>query len=269
MSDRFEKGAERGTPGYSSRPMVWLLGNMFLIPVRAFIHGMELLVKTMQGMQNATDRTLGVIAGEGPTNSGSTATTGDVEPAGSTQAAVIGERASETDRAETCSVENDETTDKERVKMPDTNLNDDMLKLVRYKILFIRRDYEYAFPEKEELVYDNMTDSAFTAWKVAEFIQSLDRTEVPTKWREKIPSYPPKQEVRRVDGREMLVIHSLPETDKKFLRVYFEVLQRYAREKLKYEEDQLDALRGIREAIEHHGVHAGPPGGGETEKKPK
>ncbi len=135
--------------------------------------------------------------------------------------------------------------------MTDTNLNDDMLKLVRYKILFIRRDYEHAFPEQEELVFDNMTDSAFTAWKIAEFIQSLDRTEVPTKWREKVPPYPPKQERRIVDGRETWVIHSLPETDKKHLRVYFEVLQRYAREKLKYEEDQLDALRGIKEAPGH------------------
>ena len=27
-----------------------------------------------------------------------------------------------------------------------------MLKLVRYKILFVKRDYEYAFPEQEELI---------------------------------------------------------------------------------------------------------------------
>ena len=34
--------------------------------------------------------------------------------------------------------------------MSDKDLNDDQLKLVRYKILFVKRDYETAFPEREE-----------------------------------------------------------------------------------------------------------------------
>jgi len=236
---------------------MWLLGSMILIPVKVFIHGMEMLVRTMQGMEDATDRGLGVIAGEASTNGDGGESTTAAGSASGGQPAVFSGPANGTDTADTHNLSNHATSAKEIEKMTDTNLNDDMLKLVRYKILFIRRDYEHAFPEQEELVFDNMTDSAFTAWKIAEFIQSLDRTEVPTKWREKVPPYPPKQERRIVDGRETWVIHSLPETDKKHLRVYFEVLQRYAREKLKYEEDQLDALRGIKEAIERHGVTPG------------
>ena len=53
-----------------------------------------------------------------------------------------------------------------------------MLKLVRYKILFVKRGYEHAFEEQEELVSDNMDASAYTAWKVAEFIQKMRRGEV-------------------------------------------------------------------------------------------
>lgn len=253
MNSPFETGPPEGAR-HSSRNVVWLLGNMILIPVRAFLHGMELLVRTMQGMQDATDRGLGAMAGEPPANTSGEGAAAPTESPNTIQPAVFSGAGAGMSSADTLNLGSHETISKESTKMPDTNLNDDMLKLVRYKILFIKRDYEYAFPEKEELVFDNMTDSAFTAWKVAEFIQSLDRTEVPHKWREKTPPYPPKQERRTVDGREIWVIHSLPESDKKFLRVYFEVLQRYAREKLAYEEDQLDALRGIRKAIEEHGI---------------
>lgn len=240
MSGEFETTPERDPARYSSRTVMSLLGSMVMIPVRAFVYGLDIFVRTMHGMQNATDRGLGVIAGESVNHS-------DAEPpqpvGGPQPVAVAGPALAHSKIVQ-------ETIGKETVKMSDTNLNDDMLKLVRYKILFIKRDYEYAFPEQEELVYDNMTDSAFTAWKIAEFIQALDRTEVPEKWLKKVPPYPADR--RRVGDKEF--IHRLDETDKKFLRVYFEVLQRYAREKLKYEEDQLDALRGIREAIEKHGV---------------
>jgi len=40
-----------------------------------------------------------------------------------------------------------------------------------------------------------------------------------------------------------------PEDDKKYLRVYFEVLERYKREKFRYEEEQIDVLREIRDEI--------------------
>jgi hypothetical protein len=134
--------------------------------------------------------------------------------------------------------------DKE-IKMSDKDLSDDQLKLVRYKILFVKRDYETAFPEREELVSDNMTGEAFTAWKIAEFIQRLDREEVPEKWRKK--SYPRKYgDHDKRDGK--YYIGKLDdEHDKKYLRVYFEVLERYVREE--DEDTDVDVLREIRDAI--------------------
>ena len=125
----------------------------------------------------------------------------------------------------------------------DRDLHDDMLKLVRFKILFVRREYEHAFPEREDLVSENMDGSAFAAWKTAEFIQELHRaeTDIPAKWREK--DYPPP-EFRR-DGR----LTGLPDEDKKYLRVYYEVLERYPREKFKYEEQQIRVLEQIRDKM--------------------
>jgi len=99
----------------------------------------------------------------------------------------------------------------------DKNLRDDTLKLVRYKLLFVKREHEKAFPEQEDLVHENLDEAAFTAWKVAEFIQNNPNL--------------------------------VREEDKKYLRVYYEVLQRYPREKFKYEEDQIRVLRQIRDNL--------------------
>ncbi len=133
--------------------------------------------------------------------------------------------------------------------MPDTNLSDDMLKLIRYKILFVKRDYEHAFPEVEELVHDNMDSTSYTAWKIAEFIQRLSAgdTKVPGKWSNGYPSDTDAQGnyLYRKNG----ILTGFPEDDKKYLRVYYEVLDRYVRESFKYEEDQIDVLKEIREAI--------------------
>jgi hypothetical protein len=99
----------------------------------------------------------------------------------------------------------------------DKNLRDDMLKLVRYKVLFVKREHEKAYPEEEDLVSDNMDDAAFTAWKVAEFIQNH-----------------PNQ---------------FQEEDKKYLRIHYEVLERFPREKFKFEENQIRVLEQIRDKM--------------------
>jgi hypothetical protein len=135
------------------------------------------------------------------------------------------------------------------------DLHDDMLKLVRYKILFVKREYEHAFPEREDLVAENMDGLAFTAWKVAEFIQELGRgdTPVPKRWQDK--NYPAAEYVR--DGR-LLGLH---EGDKKYLRVYYEVLERYPREKFKHEEQQIRVLEQIRNKLPKRGrAGNGSPG---------
>lgn len=134
----------------------------------------------------------------------------------------------------------------------DKDLADDMLKLVRYKILFVRREYEVAFPEQEDLVEDNMDSTSFAAWKVAEFIQRIHRdgADLPARWKDR--RYPfekddnGKYKYLDADGKRLL---GLPEADKKYLRVYYEVLDRYPREKFKHEEQQIRVLEEIRDAL--------------------
>ena len=146
----------------------------------------------------------------------------------------------------------------------DKNLHDDMLKLVRYKILFVKRSYEHAFPEQEDLVYDNMDGNSFTAWKVAEFIQELakvtsakpeDRARigvpVPGSWK----TYPEKKFI--FDDKYLT---SFPHEDKKYLRVYYEVLERFPREKFRHDERQIEVLEDIRDRMPDSKSGAGKSG---------
>jgi hypothetical protein len=138
----------------------------------------------------------------------------------------------------------------------DRDLRDDTLKLVRYKILFVKREYEVAFREQEDLVYDNMDATSFAAWKVAEFVQRLHETgeEVPLRWRNRYPNEP-EDRSRYIQGG---LVRGLPEDDKKYLRVYYEVLDRYPREKFRHDEQHINALVDIRDEI--RGLRTGAAG---------
>jgi DNA-binding MarR family transcriptional regulator len=129
--------------------------------------------------------------------------------------------------------------------MSDKNLRDDMLKLVQYKILFLKRDYEHAFPEQEELVADNIDEAGYTAWKIAAFIQQLREqrhTPVPKNWK----LYPPHDP----QCREGSTLIGFPQDDKKYLRVYYTVLQRWPREAFNFEEKQIEVLKQIRDKMQ-------------------
>jgi hypothetical protein len=126
----------------------------------------------------------------------------------------------------------------------------DQLRLVRYKVLFLKRDLEVAFPEEEELVAEEMNEAGFIAWKIAEFIQKMSRQEVkqPGKWAEK--NYPSKvgggMVVSTPSGNYVI---ALPDQDKRHLRVYVQVLATYDRERTYYERDQIKVLEQIRDRL--------------------
>jgi len=135
-------------------------------------------------------------------------------------------------------------SDSDRDRDRSRDLGGEDLKLVRYKVIFVKRDYEVAFPEREELVADNLNDTDFTAWKIAEFIQHLDEEPVPRSWRDK--NYP-----RSYDGETDPRVRYIDEGDKKYLRVYFEVMTRYEREEFHHDEREVGVLEEIRDAIKN------------------
>jgi hypothetical protein len=215
-----------------------LFGELVMLPFTVLVQGMELFIKTIQGMQKVADDGMDVMAG-GTTEAPAPAPVRHSDQVGNTTG------------TETGGVDKDDaaTNPKENINMSDKDLSGkDTLKLVRYKILFIKRDYETAFlPEREELVSDSMDATGYTAWKIAEFIQRLAEreTRVPGKW----DGYPENRNPPALPYRAGDILLGLPEDDKKYLRVYFEVLDRYDREEAKYEQQEIDVLKQIRDRI--------------------
>lgn len=219
--------------------MLQFLGQMIKLPLEAFVLGMEMFVKTMQGAQRIANQSVDTLT------EGTDQTLTDTF---SREPKVIRDVVIDVAASEEGSQTPQQTTHKEERRMPDKDLSGKDLKLVRYKILFVKRDHEHAFDEQEELLHADTDDSGFTAWKIAEFIQKLPRdagmqdgVRIPRKWASK--NYPPRE--YRSDG----YLTGLPDEDKRFLRLYFEVLHRYPREELEYQEQQLDILRGIRDDL--------------------
>jgi len=218
--------------------MIQLISQLVKLPLEAFVYSMEMFVQTMQGLQ--------YIAYQGIDMMGDWDSRAPVEVSSResavpevTQAMPAGASRGQTETTQG-------TIQGEARRMPDKDMHDDMLKLVRYKILFVKRDLEYAFPEKEELVAENTDAAGYTAWKIAEFIQKLRETPIPEKWRSK--KYP--REVHETSPPSPPpMIDDLEEDDKKYLRVYFEVLERYPRERFRYEERQIQVLEEIRDKM--------------------
>lgn len=127
----------------------------------------------------------------------------------------------------------------------DTDLSGDALKLVRYQVLFVRRGYEHAFTEQEALLAENLDGDAFTAWKIAEFMQELRRGEAPAPAAWRAQNYPPGGYVR--NGK----LIGLPPEDQKYLRLDYRVLARYPRQRFNFERRQIRVLKQIRDAIRH------------------
>jgi hypothetical protein len=251
--------------------MMQFFDQLMKLPLAAFVFSMEMFVKTMQGLQGIAYKGIDTMVGgvaqtsgglpgsqSDLTNDVTNGAIGDSAEAMSQTAWGGGWRMSDRDWREGERRMSDRdwregerrTSDKDwregERRTSEKDLRDeDYLKLVRYKILFVKRDYEYAFPEKEELVSENTDAAGYTAWKIAEFIQDLPKTPIPEKWRSK--KYPPVEVGS--PPRDSTMIHALPEDDKKYLRVYYEVLDRYPRERFKYEERQIEVLEQIRDKM--------------------
>lgn len=228
--------------------MMWLWGQLMMIPAAALVYSVEILLRTMQSMQQITNQGLNVMAGP---MAGSNRMF-DEQEAPDTQ--VTGQKNSNmNNRNEEETLNNDNFN----YCNPDQK-GGKCLKLWRYKVLFIKRDLEHAFDEAEDLVPDDVQD--ITAWKIAEFIQKLaaaDKVVVPWKW---LDHHYPRLEYLRINGkaptsqkevdearnaRIPIYLWGLPEEDKRFLRLFAQVLAQYTREDPQYDKQQVEVLREI------------------------
>lgn len=128
------------------------------------------------------------------------------------------------------------------------------VKLITYKISFVKKDLEAVLLKDGEEIVDDASDcgTSLEVWKTAEFVQTLHENpgKRPKKWLAK--DYPDKkyrtdQNGDQRDNGEYYT--GIPEEDKKFLRFYQDVLATYERESTNYQEKQANALDGISSSL--------------------
>jgi len=238
--------------------MIQFFGQLMKLPVDAFVYSIEMLVQTMRGIQHLAYQGIDLMA-DGNVQAPVAATGNAGAHRGRTEATLVTvqeerEMADRDIRDRDWDDRDKRDRDKYSRDWDDSDwcdgdkYSENVLKLVRYKILFVKRDLEYAFPEKEELVTEsNIDETGYIAWKIAEFIQDLKNVEIPRKWRDK--RYPRNVELTSPPEASPK-INELPEDDKKYLRVYYEVLQRYRRERFRYQERQIEVLEQIRDKLQ-------------------
>ncbi len=117
------------------------------------------------------------------------------------------------------------------------NLEDELVKLVAYTIVSVRRDAEHVMPEGEGtiIVTDSRSRDDFTSWMIARYVQNRLATIA------KVPD----PEARRKLNKELA-------EDYQYLRIYYVVSYRWPREPMEIEKREIEALEQIRDAIDQY-----------------
>jgi hypothetical protein len=137
----------------------------------------------------------------------------------------------------------------EKRAMRDQDLSGDDVKLVRYKILFVKRDLEVAFPEEEDLVTYPTRPAEYGGLRVADFMRRAwgvlpseeAAPKIPAKWQS--AGYPGESHRSPEGGWRV------PPEDERYVKLYFEVLDRFPREAAEYDKQKVEVLRDISRKI--------------------
>jgi hypothetical protein len=213
--------------------MMRFFGQMMKLPIAALVSSMEMLAKTMREIQKSLESNIDVVS------DGLAQTLNDMSDGTGVA------RAASMDRSGRISGDGADTTqqniDKEEKDMGDQDLGGDDLKVVRYRIIFTKRDYEAVLDEADEEIVDYPTDGgSFGGLKVADFMGKLaaGAVHLPIEWRGR-KDYPPKK-----DGK-----WRIPRDDRRYIKFVYEVIRTVEREEAAYEKDEVKVLREIRDVL--------------------
>jgi hypothetical protein len=117
-------------------------------------------------------------------------------------------------------------TESTNPQRPDAHndLGDDLVKLVAFTIVSVRRGAERAMPGMlaagSVVITDSLTGQAFSSWVIQRYLSSLTEEE-----------------------------RAAIEPDRKYLRVHYVISRRWPREPLAHERDQVAILEGIGDSL--------------------
>lgn len=215
-SGQRDRNVSRPGAGTRELELIDLVGGMLRLPLAMLTVGVEMALRTLWSIQKATEESVEQASGRVAAPVVETVAPAFGGTEGPRRAGEPGPAAPirEVQPAAREAAANQDS--KERRAMGDHSLGDDRVKLVRYTIVSIKRDAEQILHRDEEIFDDAMSDDAFATWVISKYGSS--------------------------SGMSM--------EDRKYLRVSYEVLGHWPRQDRKYEKRQLEALEGIREAMQ-------------------
>ena len=129
---------------------------------------------------------------------------------------------------------------KESNGMVDTDLSSDDLKVVRYRIIFKKRDYETELETNEALINYSTDGGSYGALKIAEFFDKVLAGQVPL---------PAKWKHLRYPRNATDVKWRIPNEDLKYVGFSYEVIRREERQEKDYDRQQVRVLRDIERTL--------------------
>jgi hypothetical protein len=124
------------------------------------------------------------------------------------------------------------------------DLSGDDLKVVRYRIIFTKRDYETDLqPDREETINYPTNGGSYGGLKVAEFMKRVADKDVPRPDVWKQNCYPENADPKNDKNWEF------PADDLRYVTFLYEVIRRVEREEKEYDKEQVRILRGIQERL--------------------
>ena len=212
---------------------------MLKLPVEVFIYGMEMLVKTMQGMQKLADQGVDTMLGHDAPSQGGEPYIQHDRIGG---AVIVLNDGAIQHGAEIIN----HTVHKEESNMSDVDLRGDDLKLVRYAVVFTRYDLEVSFDEKTELLTYATSLDEYKGAKKSDFLLDLEKNPrpIPEKWKSNGATYPP------AECRDGDKFKCLPQADRdEFLKVAVQLIDRFEKGEDDNERDQTKALKGLASTV--------------------
>lgn len=225
--------------------MIHFFSRMLKFPVAMVAASFDIMARIVRDMQQTFDRNLDVVA-EGMSQT-FTDTPEDAErqlqgtEGGDATVIVHG-----TD-------ESIPTTNRNGGNMGDWDGNDqdlsgDDVKVVQYRIVFTKRDYEATLHEDEETVAYPTNGGSFGALMISRFIADLAQNgrKVPSPWKHSadLLKYPQGDDLVH-DERYW----GIPFDDQKYIAFFYKVMGRVERQEKEYDKEQIRLLDQIRQRL--------------------
>jgi hypothetical protein len=218
--------------------VIQFFSQMLKLPVAVVAAGFEIMARVMRDMQQTFDRNVDVVAdGMAQSLIDQALNTGtQSQDAGDAGKVVAGNGIDQSDPKTQKAGGNMGDWDGQ-----DQDLSGEDLKVVRYRIIFTKRDYEDDLDEGEETINYPTNGGSYGGLKVAEFMKKVAAQKIsrPDSWRENC--YPPNA-TSETDW-------SFPKDDLRYITFLYEVIRRVEREEKEYDKEQVRILKGIQERL--------------------